>query len=49
MIIRDLKYAETYSGIKPNDIAAVGIFRRDVDQLRENADMPDEVLGDRGK
>jgi len=42
----DLKrcFIETYSGIKPNDIAAVGVFQRDKDQLKENALVLEEVL-----
>ena len=44
----DLKrcFFETYSGIKPNDIAAVGVFQRDKDQLKENALLLDEVLSE---
>ena len=44
----DLKrcFLETYSNIKPNDIATVGIFQRDKDQLKENALLRDEVLSE---
>jgi len=44
----DLKscYVETFSNIKPNDIAAVGVFQRDKDQLKENALLLDEVLSE---
>ena len=41
-------FVETYSGIKPNDIAAVGIFQRDKDQLKENALLLEEVLRELG-
>jgi len=42
----DLKQCliETYSGIKPDDIAAIGVFQRDHDQLKENAELLEEVL-----
>ena len=44
----DLKrcFYETYSNIKPNDIATVGVFQRDKDQLKENALLLDEVLSE---
>ncbi|MCL2432927.1 MAG: hypothetical protein FWD16_00200 [Clostridia bacterium] len=37
-------FTETYSGIKPNDVAAVGIFQRDRDQLKENAELLAQIL-----
>ena len=42
----DLKksFIETYENIKPNDLAAVGVFQRDYDQLKENAQIMDEIL-----
>jgi len=45
---KDLKqcFTETYSGIKPNDIATVGVFMRDGDQLKENALLLEEVLNE---
>ena len=44
----DLKqcYIETYANIKPNDIATIGVFQREHDQLKENALMLGEVLGE---
>ena len=36
---------EVYENIKPGDIATVGIFQRDKDQLREDADLVCEALG----
>ena len=43
----DLKQCliETYAGIKPNDLATIGTFQRDSDQLKENALLLEEVLG----
>ena len=38
-------FRETYAGIKPGDIAAVGVFQRDADQLRENAEIVNGILG----
>jgi len=32
-------FRETYAGIKPGDIATAGVFQRDRDQLRENAEI----------
>ena len=42
----DLKrcFVETYTNIKPNDLAVVGVFQRDKDQLKENADLVNEIL-----
>lgn len=37
--------AEAYENIKPSDIACVGVFQRDKDQLSENAAIVREVLG----
>ena len=34
---------EVYSAIKPNDIATVGIFQRDHNQLREDAELCEKV------
>ena len=36
---------EVYGAIKPGDIATVGIFQRDKDQLAENAALLGRVLG----
>ena len=45
---KDLKQCmtETYSGIKPGDIATIGVFQRDSDQLKENALLLDEILSE---
>ena len=40
-------FRETYSRIKATDIAAVGFFQRDVNQLRENAEIVERVLASR--
>ena len=32
-------YQEVFSSLKPNDFAAIGVFQRDSDQLRENMDL----------
>ena len=32
-------YEEVFSALKPNDFAAVGVFQRDSDQLRENMEL----------
>ena len=37
-------FRETFAGIKPTDLAAVGFFQRDRDQLRENAEIAARVL-----
>ena len=37
-------FRETYQNIKPNDAAVVGIFERDKNQLRENAQIVEELL-----
>ena len=35
-------YDQVFSALKPNDIGAVGVFQRDGDQIKENADLLDE-------
>ena len=35
---------EVYARIKPGDIAAVGIFQRDKNQLREDAELACKAL-----
>ncbi len=37
-------FRETFDGIKPTDLATVGFFQRDKDQLRENAQIARKVL-----
>lgn len=32
-------YQEVFSALKPNDFAAIGVFQRDGDQLKENAEL----------
>ena len=32
-------YEEVFSALKPNDLAAIGVFQRDSDQLRENMEL----------
>lgn len=32
-------YQEVFSALKPNDFAAIGVFQRDSDQLKENAEL----------
>jgi len=39
-------FEETYHAIKPGDIATVGVFQRDRDQLKENIELLREVLGE---
>ncbi len=35
-------YEEVFTSLKPNDFAAIGVFQRDTDQLKENADLYNE-------
>jgi hypothetical protein len=35
---------ETYENIKPNDIICVGVFQRDKNQIKENADIVKKIL-----
>ena len=37
-------FKETYDNIKPNDIACIGIFQRDTDQLAQNTRILREIL-----
>ena len=37
-------FKETFDNIKPGDIATVGVFQRDHDQLKENAEIMKEIL-----
>lgn len=37
-------FRETFEGIKPTDLATVGFFQRDKDQLKENAEIAAKVL-----
>ncbi|MBQ9501853.1 MAG: hypothetical protein IJU70_06830 [Lentisphaeria bacterium] len=36
---------QTYENIKPGDVTCVGVFQRDSDQARENAQIVRRVLG----
>lgn len=33
-------YEEVFTALKPNDFAAIGVFQRDKDEVKENADIP---------
>lgn len=35
-------YEEVFTALKPNDIAAIGVFQRDSDQIREDAELYEE-------
>jgi hypothetical protein len=37
-------FRETFANLKPTDLATVGFFQRDKDQLRENADIAARIL-----
>lgn len=37
-------YREVFSGIKPNDLAAIGVFQKYKDQLREDAELFDKTM-----
>jgi len=39
-------FRETFANIKPTDLATIGFFQRDKDQLRENAEIAARVLGE---
>ena len=32
-------YNEVFTALKPNDLAAIGVFQRDSNQAKENADL----------
>lgn len=38
-------FRETYANIKPNDIATIGVFQKNKNQIRENAELLKKVLG----
>ncbi|MBQ9131419.1 MAG: hypothetical protein IJX62_02965 [Clostridia bacterium] len=42
-------YDEVFSALKPNDLAAIGVFQRDQDQIKQNADLFDEWFMEKGK
>ena len=35
-------YEEVFTALKPNDLAAIGVFQRDADQIGENAELYNE-------
>ena len=35
-------YDEVFTALKPNDLGAIGVFQRDSDQIRENAELYEE-------
>ena len=35
-------YDEVFSALKPNDIAAIGVFQRDIDEVKEDFDLYEE-------
>ena len=42
-------YEEVFSALKPNDIAAMGVFQRDNDQITQNVKMYDEWYAEKNK
>ena len=42
-------YEEVFTRLKPDDFAAVGVFQRDSDQLKENAELYDEWYNSKNK
>jgi hypothetical protein len=42
-------YDEVFSALKPNDLGAIGVFQRDEDQIKQNADLFDEWFREKGK
>jgi len=42
-------YEEVFSALKPNDLATIGVFQRDFDQLQENAEIFEEWCKERGE
>ncbi len=35
-------YEEVFTALKPNDLAAIGVFQRDIDEAKENLELYDE-------
>ena len=35
-------YNEVFTALKPNDLAAIGVFQRDRDEIKENSELFDE-------
>ena len=44
--VGEAAFRETFANIKPTDLATVGFFQRDQDQLRENAEIVRRVLAE---
>lgn len=42
-------YDEVFSALKPNDLATIGVFQRDFDQLQENAEVFEEWCKEKGE
>ena len=42
-------YEEVFGALKPNDLAAIGVFQRDRDQITENAALFDEWYNEKNK
>ena len=36
--------AETFENIKPSDLVCIGVFQRDIDQIKQNAEMVSRIL-----
>ena len=42
-------YEEVFTALKPDDLGAIGVFQRDSDQIKENADLYKEWARERGQ
>ena len=42
-------YEEVFTALKPDDLAAIGVFQRDSDQIRENAELYNEWYENRSR
>ena len=38
-------FAECFANIKPSDVLCVGVFQRDIDHIKQNADITARILG----
>jgi hypothetical protein len=41
-------YDEVFTALKPNDLGAIGVFQRDGDQIKEDADLYREWYNEKG-
>jgi hypothetical protein len=41
-------YNEVFTALKPNDLGAIGVFQRDGNQIKENADLYREWYNEKG-